>query len=109
MPEAVQVADFDATINFLKQDLASVDIPLALNYIAQWEHELQGTELFQDLMDLKQAILNGNLTDLENTLHKVSENTIVVANDIRRQGSTEAATRIEQIGQLLAQASRNVR
>lgn len=109
MPETAQMADFDATIHFLQQDLASVDIPLALNYIAQWEHKLQGTEIFQDLMNLKQAILDGHLAELEETLRKVSEDTIATANKMRGSGFSEAAAKIEQIGQLLAQASRNVK
>ncbi len=109
MPEATQAADFDATINFLKQDLASVDLAVAINYIEQWENQLQGTDIFQNLMELKQAILDGNLTELENTLRDLGEDTTAVAHDVHAEGSTAIAEKVEQIGRLLSQASRNVK
>lgn len=107
MPETTQAADFDATLHFLQQDLASADMALAINYIEQWENHLQGTPLFQDLMELKQAILNGNLTELESRLQKVGQDTAATASQIRDEGAAEIATKVEQIGQLLLQASRN--
>lgn len=83
MSETTQAADFDATINFLKQDLASVDLAVAITYIEQWENQLQGTDIFQNLMELKQAILDGNIIELETLLRDLGENTTAFANDVR--------------------------
>ena len=109
MSDTTQTTDFDSTINFLQQDLASVDISLAINFIERWENQLQGTDIFEDLMELKQAILNGNRTDIENLLRDLGEDTAATASDVRQNGSVEIATKIEQISQLLSQASRNVK
>lgn len=109
MPDTAQTADFDAIIHFLQQDLASVDLALAVNYIEQWENQLQGTEIFQDLMALKQAVLDGNLTELQKTLQNVGEATAAAASQIQQEGSGDIAVKVQQIGQLLTQASQHVK
>lgn len=108
MPETTQAADLDAIIHFLQQDLASADIALAVNYIEQWENQLQGTGLFQELMELKQVILDGNLTELQSVLHKVGEDIAAIANHIREDGAESIVAKVAQIGQLLMQASKQV-
>ncbi|MBD2463680.1 hypothetical protein H6G89_22015 [Oscillatoria sp. FACHB-1407] len=108
MPDTTQTTDFDSTINLLQQDLSSVDLALAINIIERWEHQLQGTDIFEDLMELKQAILNGNLTELENLLRDLGEDTTATADSAREDGANEVAVKIEQIGKLLSQASQNV-
>ena len=109
MPETTRAADFDRTIELLQQDLASVDLALALHYMTQWENQLEGTEIFRDLMELKQSLLDGNLTELETLLHHLSEETIAMAHVAYEDGEAEIAAKIEQIGQLLSQASGHVR
>jgi hypothetical protein len=108
MSDTLQTTDFDSTIDFLQQDLASVDLALAINIIERWEHQLQGTDLFRDLMELKQAILNGNLTELETCLRNVGEATTATAGSVRGDGADEIAAKIEQIGKLLSQISHTV-
>jgi hypothetical protein len=109
MPDTTQTADFDTTIHFLQQDLASADLALAINYIEQWENQLQETDIFQNLMELKQSILDGNLTELEKILRRLGESTTATANDIRKDNSETIAAKVEQIGQLLIEASRHVK
>jgi len=108
MPDTTQTNDLDSTINLLQQELASVDIALALNIIERWEYQLQGSDIFGDLMELKQAILNGNLIELENLLRDLGDNTSAIAGKVSQDGTGEVAAKIEQIGHLLAQASRNL-
>ena len=109
MPDSTQNTNFDSTINLLQQDLSSVDLALAINLIEQWENQLQGTDIFDDLMELKQAILNGNATELENLLRDLGEDTAAMAGSVREDGADEIATKIEQIGKLLSQASHSVK
>lgn len=109
MSDITQATDFDSTINFLQQDLSSVDLALAINIIERWENQLQGTDIFKDLMELKQAILNGNSTDLKNLLRALGEDTAAVAGSVREDGVAEVAAKIEQISTLLSQASNNVK
>ncbi|WP_088893879.1 hypothetical protein [Leptolyngbya ohadii] len=112
MPETTQTSDLipvlDTTIHFLQQDLASADLALAVNYIEQWENLLQETGMFHELMELKQVILDGNLTALQKMLHKVGEDTAANANGIRENGSEAIAAKVAQIGQLLVQASQQI-
>lgn len=109
MPDITQTTDFDSTINLLQQDLSSVDIALAINIIERWENQLQGTDIFEDLSELKQAILNGNLTELENLLRDLGEDISATAVRVREDGAAEVAAKVEQIGKLLLQASGNVK
>lgn len=108
MPDPTQTADFESTINLLQQDLSSVDTALAINIIERWQHQLQGTDLFAKLTELKQAIFNGNLTELENRLREVGEETSAIAASVREDGAVEVAA-LEQISKLLLQASQNVK
>ncbi|MCU0570100.1 MAG: hypothetical protein MUF49_26450 [Oculatellaceae cyanobacterium Prado106] len=109
MPKSSQTADFDTTIEFLQRDLASEDIAIAVYHIEQWEHLLQGTDIFRDLMELKQAMLDGHVTELENMLQDLGADTIDTAHRLRETGSEEMAAKIERIGQLLTEASQHVR
>ncbi|GAB4365905.1 MAG: hypothetical protein Kow00121_02790 [Elainellaceae cyanobacterium] len=109
MSDTTQAANFDSTINLLKQDLSSVDVALAVSLIEEWENQLQGTEIFEDLMELKQAILDGNLTELETLLRDLGEDTSAIASSLREEGSAEVAAKVEQVSKLLSQASRNVK
>lgn len=109
MPDTTQATDFDSTISLLQQDLSSVDLALAISMIERWENQLQGTDIFGELMELKQSILNGNVTNLENLLRDLGEDTLAKASCVREDGFPEVAAKIEQIGKLLAQASHNVK
>ncbi len=108
MPDTTQTTDFDSTIHLLQQDPASVDLAVVINIIERWEHQLQGTNIFEDLMELKQAILNGNSTELENLLRDLGEKTVAAAGSAREDGEDEVAAKIEEIGKLLSQASHTV-
>ncbi|MCU0552696.1 MAG: hypothetical protein MUC48_25485 [Leptolyngbya sp. Prado105] len=108
MPKSSQTADFDATIEFLQQDLASADMAMAVYHIEQWEHLLQGTDLFRDLMEFKQTMLDGHVTELEQMLQDLGTDTIDTARRLRETGSEEMAAKIERIGQLLTEASQHV-
>lgn len=105
MADTTETTDFESTINFLKGDLASASIPLAVNIIERWEHRLQDTQMFEDLRELKQALLEGNTTELKQYLNKLSDETEMAAAELRAQSATDDASQIGQIGKLLAKAS----
>lgn len=109
MADTTQTTDFDSTIHLLQQDLASVDVAVAVNLIERWEHQLQDSDLFDALMELKQAILDGNVAELEELLRDLGEDTTAAAASARQDGATEIAAKVEQIGQLLSRASQTVR
>lgn len=107
MPDTTQTTNFDSTIHLLQQDLASVDLAVAILVIERWEKQLQGTDLFEDLSELKQAILNGNTTDIAKLLSELSEDTSAMTDSVKEE-SAEVAAKVEQIGTLLSQAGRSL-
>lgn len=109
MPDTTQSTNLDSTIHLLQQDLSSVDTALAISIIERWETQLQETDIFKDLSELKQAILNGDLRNLENLLRDLGEDTSAAAAHIREDGSAEVAAKAEQVGKLLSQASQQVK
>lgn len=101
MTDTTQTTDFQSTIHLLEQDLSSVDPALAILMIERWEERLQGTEIFGDLVELKQAILNGNMTNLEKFLGNLSQKTLKIANSLEAKPAENA----KQIATLLSEKS----
>jgi hypothetical protein len=102
MSDTTQTTDFDSTIRLLQQDLASLDLVVAIALIERWERQLQGTALFGNLSELKQAILDGNTTDAAKLLNHLSEGTSAMAASVADES---AAAKITELGRVLAQAS----
>ncbi len=91
MSDTTQTTDFDSTIQILQQDLASADSALAILMIERWQERLQGTDLFRNLSELKQAILNGNTTNIEKLLSELGKETLKMATSAENK-SAEVAT-----------------
>jgi hypothetical protein len=101
------MGDLESTLNLLQQiqqDAASASPAIAVMLIERWEEQLQGTDLFDSLSALRQAILNGHDTEIALHLKQLSEKTAAYGAQMHEQGSAEAV-QIEQVSQLLSQAS----
>jgi hypothetical protein len=99
MADTTQTTDLDLTIHLLQQDLSTVDTALAIMTIERWEEHLQGTDIFKDLSELKQALLNGRNDDVQSLLRALSEKTNLMADSL----SGEPAEQTKQIAALLVQ------
>lgn len=100
MAEQTSTVDIDMTIALLQQDLASVPIEEAILVIERWQHQLQGTDLFADLGELKQAILDMRTTATAEILVDLGEAVTTAARDT----SPDVSPQLEQLGATLAQA-----
>lgn len=104
MPDITATTDFDETIHLLQQDPASASPAVAVALIERWEQQLQDSDIFSDLTELKQAILAGNTTDIANLLSNLGQKTSAAAAGAREQVPADVVAKIQQIGDLLSQA-----
>lgn len=98
----------DSTINILQQDLNTVDTAVALALIEQWENQLQETEIFTQLSELKQAILNGNTSPIPELLNGLAQSTSTDNAFIREQVPDEMEAQVSQISELLSRAGQGL-
>jgi uncharacterized protein YPO0396 len=123
MPDTTETTELndnlDSTIHLLQQDLASVDLAVALVFIERWEKQLHETDIFNDLSELKQALLNGSTAKMTKILSRLGEETLAMAasmddasgaaqvpvgDTVEESESETVVAKIEQIGTLLSQA-----
>jgi len=98
-------ADLDSTIAALQQGLTSIPPDQALSVIDTWQQRLQGTDLAEDLGQLKDALANGGSSGaLSSLLSDLGEDTGEVAANV----PAEIATKLQQLSQLLQQAGRSL-
>lgn len=98
MVDRTSTVDIDTTIALLQQDFASIPIEEIIFVIERWQHQLQGTDLFEDLGELKQAILDVRTTAIAEILVNLGED-VTAAKDI----PPDVAPKLEQLGAILAQ------
>ncbi|MBW4518569.1 MAG: hypothetical protein KME16_02395 [Scytolyngbya sp. HA4215-MV1] len=106
--DTTQATDLESTIHLLQQNLASADPVVAIVLIERWEKQLQETEIFGDLGELKQAVLSGNISDISKLLKALGQETSAAAAEIEDE-SAEMAAKIEEMGKLLAQAGNTLK
>lgn len=99
MVDRTSTVDIDTTIALLQQDFAVIPVEEAIFVIERWQHQLQGTDLFEDLGELKQAILDVRTTAIAEILVDLGEEVTAAAKHI----SPEVAPQLEQLGAILAQ------
>lgn len=107
MPDNPQTADLDSTIRLLQQDPKSVDLAVAIVLIERWESQLQGTDIFSSLSELKQGILGGSVTNTQKMLSELSQEVLAMTASVR-EDSAEMAAKLEEISKLLTQAADRV-
>jgi len=99
MVNPAQTIDFDTTIAALQQDPTSIPANDAIAIIDAWQQELAGHDISEDLGELKQAIQDGDASEIAEILADLGEDTSDIAADLPE----EIAAKVQQIGQLLSQ------
>lgn len=102
MAETTQTANLDATIALLQGGLTAIDPDAAIDNIEAWQQQLQGTEFAETLGELKLAI-DGGIRSGE-----IGSILADLGSQVSRAASSqsgEVTTKLEQLGQLLSQAS----
>lgn len=98
-------ANLDATISALQGGLTSITADQAIAVIDSWQQQLQGNDIAEDLGELKQALTNGDKASISKILSDLGEDTKGAAS-----GATgDVATKVQQLGTLLAQAGNSLK
>jgi hypothetical protein len=98
--ESEITTDLDKTIALLQQDFTLIPIEEVVAMIENWQHQLQDTDFFNDLSELKQAILSVRTTAISKLLINLGGDTTAIAADA--PGSL--TPKLQQLGALLTQA-----
>jgi hypothetical protein len=104
MADTTRTIDIDTTIAALQQGLTSVPIEQAISIIKSWQQQLQGTDLAEDLGDLKQALTNGDSSSIAQILSDLGEDT----SESAASATGDIAVKVEQLGELLSQAGQSL-
>lgn len=99
MTDSTRTVDLDTTISALQQELTSIPTDQAMTIIDSWQQQLQGTDIAEDLGELKQALSSGNAPAIANILTDLGEDTAASASN----APAEVANKVEQLGRLLEQ------
>jgi hypothetical protein len=102
MADTTQLSsELDATISALQQGLTAIPADQAVAVISSWQQKLQGTDLAEDLGELKTALSNGGTgASIGQILTDLGEDTTETASG----ASGEIAQKLQQLGSLLKQA-----
>ncbi|MBW4700193.1 MAG: hypothetical protein KME03_20275 [Aphanocapsa lilacina HA4352-LM1] len=94
--------NLDLTIAALQKGLTAIPPEQAVAVIDTWQQQLQGTDLAEDLGQLKTALTSGDVTgeSLKAILTDLGEDTGEVAAD----ADGAVATKLQQLSKLLTQA-----
>ncbi|BAU09810.1 hypothetical protein LEP3755_02850 [Leptolyngbya sp. NIES-3755] len=104
MADSVRTIDVDTTIAALQQGLTSIPVEQAIAVIESWQQQLQGTDLAEDLGDLKAALQQGDASMISQILIDLGEDTSEAAAD----ATGDVAVKVEQLGELLSQAGESL-
>lgn len=97
-----QPIDLDTTLAALQTGLKSISTEEALAIVEAWHERFRGSDLDDDLRQVKEAIANRghSHTSLSHALINLGATTAAVSLD----ASDEVAAKIQQIGALLSEA-----
>ncbi|MGV0024948.1 hypothetical protein [Phormidesmis priestleyi] len=104
MADSTQTVDLDSTIAALQGGLTSLPPEAAVGAIESWQQQLQGTEIAETLGQLKQALTAGGGSSIGSLLADLGSQTSAAAGS----ASGDAASKLQQLGQLLAQAGSSI-
>ncbi|AHJ29319.1 hypothetical protein PN465_05050 [Nodularia spumigena CS-584] len=104
MADAIQNVDIDSTISALQRDLTSIPTDQAVAIINNWQQELSGTDLAEDLGELKEALLSGDTSSIAEILVDLGEDTQNAA----ANATGDVATKVQRLGELLSQAGNSL-
>ncbi|KAM3090136.1 hypothetical protein ACKFKG_30715 [Phormidesmis sp. 146-35] len=104
MADSTQTVDLDSTIAALQGGLTSLPPEAAVGAIESWQQQLQGTEIAETLGELKQALTAGGGASISEILADLGSQTSSAAGS----ASGDAASKLQQLGQLLSQAGSSI-
>lgn len=100
MADIMQTLDLDATLAVLQQGVESISMDEAMAMIDSWHQKLQGTEIAQDLNEIKQALMGGNTVAIAKLLIGLGKDTSAAA----ASATDDVATQVQKLGSVLIQA-----
>lgn len=104
MADSTRTIDVDTTIAALQQGLTAIPVEQAIAVIESWQQQLQGTDLAEDLGDLKAALSAGDAGKISQILTDLGEDTSEAA----AEATGDVAVKVEQLGELLSQAGQSL-
>ncbi len=98
--------DLDATISALQKGLTSIPPEQAVAVISSWEEQLKGTDLADDLGQLKAALTgSAGSKSLAELLTDIGEDTTEASSGAKG----DVAAKVKQLGELLAKAGSSLK
>ncbi|GAX35873.1 hypothetical protein [Nodularia sp. NIES-3585] len=105
MADAIKNVDIDTTISALQRDLTSIPTDQAMTIIDTWQQQLSGTDLAEDLGELKEAIASGDTSSIAEILVDLGEDSKNAASSV----SGDVAKKVKRLGDMLAQAGNSLK
>lgn len=100
MADATKNVDLDSTISALQKDLKSIPTDQAIAIINNWQNQLSGTDLAEDLGELKEAILSGDTNAIADLLVDLGEDSQSAA----ANATGDVANKVQRLGEMLCEA-----
>ncbi|HYW20090.1 MAG TPA: hypothetical protein VE956_12410 [Nodularia sp. (in: cyanobacteria)] len=104
MADATQNVDIDTTISTLQRDLTSIPTDQAIALIDAWQQKLPGTDLAEDLAQLKDAIATGDTSSISEILVDLGED----SRNAAANASGDVAKKVEHLGDILSEAGNSL-
>lgn len=104
MADATQNIDIDSTISALQKDLTSIPSDQVMAIINTWQQQLSGTDLAEDLGELKEAIASGDTASIAEILVDLGEDT----QNAGANATGDVANKVQRLGDMLAQAGNSL-
>ncbi|MDB9373924.1 hypothetical protein [Nodularia sphaerocarpa] len=104
MADATQNVDIDSTISALQRDLTSIPTDQVIAIIDAWQQQLSGTDLAEDLGELKDAIATGDTSSISEILVDLGED----SRNAAANASGDVAKKVQRLGDMLSQAGNSL-
>ena len=104
MADATQNIDIDTTISALQKNLTSIPTDQAMAIINTWQQQLSGTDLAEDLGELKEALLSGDTESIAEMLVDLGEDT----QSAGANATGDIATKVQRLGEMLCEAGNSL-
>ena len=104
MADATQNIDIDTTISALQKNLTSIPTDQAMAIINTWQQQLSGTDLAEDLGELKEALLSGDTSSIAEMLVDLGEDT----QSAGANATGDIATKVQRLGEMLCEAGNSL-
>ncbi len=104
MADMMQTLDLNTTISVFQQDISSISMDEAMALIDNWHQQMQGTDIGQKLIELKQILIGGNTMSISKMLVDIGENISVGA----ANSTDDVAANVQKLGSMLVQAGNSL-